>query len=65
MWTTGMKMKMVAGGISITITGAYVSFSAWTAKEYEQTTHKITQAVTSTTWGHFGCIFKATADCAT
>jgi hypothetical protein len=28
-------------------------------------TREITRASTSTTRGHFGCIFKATADCAT
>jgi hypothetical protein len=26
--------------------------------------HEITRAGTSATWGHFGCIFKATAECA-
>ena len=30
-----------------------------------RTTHEISQASTSTTRGHFGCIFTAIADCAT
>jgi hypothetical protein len=39
---------------------------AATSGYYKQKiTREITQAGTSTTRGHFGCIFKATADCAT
>jgi hypothetical protein len=44
---------------------ATLKFKSQIEEKEKEITREITRASTSTTRGHFGCIFKATADCAT